>query len=206
MAVMAKWRDMTFEVSRTKINPLKNFSISSKIKEDKNAQQTLEPSPIDFEVDLHANAGIDIQKEHKAWLALIGQTDFLYLNIQRFAEIKLKGVSLSNVLLDDFGRFRFATLTLNFIEHKRQNPTSGARSAPSAAQKAEKKPQKPKDKKETIAVGSRVKVYGSTYIGGAKIPTEHKSKVLTVSKINGNQAYLSPVNSWVYLKALSLVP
>ena len=64
MAVMAKWRDMTFEVSRTKINPLKNFSISSKIKEDKNAQQTLEPSPIDFEVDLHANAGIDIQKEH----------------------------------------------------------------------------------------------------------------------------------------------
>ena len=34
MAVMAKWRNKTFEVSRKKVNPLKNFSTSTTIKGD----------------------------------------------------------------------------------------------------------------------------------------------------------------------------
>lgn len=50
MAVMAKWRNKTFEVSRKKVNPLKNFSTSTTIKGDdsksKKKKTELVPLPL----------------------------------------------------------------------------------------------------------------------------------------------------------------
>lgn len=44
MAVMAKWRNKTFEVSRKKVNPLKNFSTSTTIKGDDSKSKRKKPS------------------------------------------------------------------------------------------------------------------------------------------------------------------
>ena len=73
MAVMAKWRNKTFEVSRKKVNPLKNFSTSTTIKGDdsKSKKKKTELVPFTFDIDVHANAGVNPQKEYESWCSLI---------------------------------------------------------------------------------------------------------------------------------------
>ena len=50
MAVMAKWRNKTFEVSTKKVNPLKNFSTSTTIKSDdsNSKKKTTNNFPLNF--------------------------------------------------------------------------------------------------------------------------------------------------------------
>ena len=64
MAVMAKWRNKTFEVSKKKVNPLKNFSTSTTIKGDdsKSKKKKTELVPFTFDIDVHANAGVTLRK------------------------------------------------------------------------------------------------------------------------------------------------
>ena len=98
MAVMAKWRNKTFEVSRKKVNPLKNFSTSTTIKGDdsKSKKKKTELVPFTFDIDVHANAGVNPQKEYESWCSLIKSTGVLYLHGRRFGrETRLKEVSLS---------------------------------------------------------------------------------------------------------------
>ena len=119
MAVMAKWRNKTFEVSRKKVNPLKNFSTSTTIKGDdsKSKKKKTELVPFTFDIDVHANAGVNPQKEYESWCSLIKSTGVLYLHGRRFGrETRLKEVSLSGVIMDDYGRIRFATIGLTFEE------------------------------------------------------------------------------------------
>ena len=119
MAVMAKWRNKTFEVSRKKVNPLKNFSTSTTIKGDdsKCKKKKTELVPFTFDIDVHANAGVNPQKEYESWCSLIKSTGVLYLHGRRFGrETRLKEVSLSGVIMDDYGRIRFATIGLTFEE------------------------------------------------------------------------------------------
>ena len=80
MAVMAKWRNKTFEVSRKKVNPLKNFSTSTTIKGDdsKSKKKKTELVPFTFDIDVHANAGVNPQKEYESWCSLIKSTGVLY--------------------------------------------------------------------------------------------------------------------------------
>lgn len=210
MAVMAKWRNKTFEVSRNKVNPLKNFSTSTTIKGDdsKSKKKKTELVPFTFDVDIHANAGVNPQTEYESWCSLIKKTGVLYMHGRRWGrETRLKEVSLSGVQQDDFGRIRFATIGLTFeeVNKKETSGKTGSRAAASEAKKAEKKAAKNKGKKVTISVGSSVKLTGTYYVDGQKILPEEKTRILTVGKINGNQAYLSQVDGWVYTSTLSLV-
>ena len=164
--------------------------------------------PFSFDVDVHANAGVNPQTEYESWCSLIKQTGILYLHGRRFGrETRLKEVSLSGVQLDDFGRIRFATIGLTFeeVNQKETKGDAGARAAASEAQKAEKKAAKKKGKKVKITVGSSVKLTGKYYVDGEEILDEEKKRVLKVGKINGNKAYLPQVDGWVYLSTLSLV-
>lgn len=51
-------------------------------------------------------------------------------------------------------------------------------------------------------MGSRVKIIGSHYATGQKIPGWVREKVLTVAQIKGGKALVNPIYSWVYLKDL----
>ena len=186
MAVMAKWRNKTFEVSRKKVNPLKNFSTSTTIKGDdsKSKKKKTELVPFTFDIDVHANAGVNPQKEYESWCSLIKSTGVLYLHGRRF------------------GRETRLNEEVNKTE---TSGKSGARAAASEAKKAEKKAAKKKGKKVTISVGSSVKLTGSYYADGEKILNSEKKRVLKVGKINGNKAYLPQVDGWVYISTLSLV-
>lgn len=210
MAIMAKWRDKTFEISTNKVNPMKNLSTSTTIKGDdsKSKKEKTELVPISFDVDIHANAGLNPQTEYESWCSLIKETGVLYIHGRAFGrETRLKEVSLSGVQFDDFGRIRFATIGLSFeeVNKKETSGSSGARVAATEAQKAEKKAAKKKGKKVTISVGSSVKLTGTYYTDGQKILAEEKKRVLKVGKINGNKAYLSQIDAWVYTSTLSLV-
>lgn len=210
MAIMAKWRDKTFEISRDKVNPLKNFSTSTTIKSEdsKSKKEDTELVPFAFDIDVHANAGVNPQTEYESWCTLIKKTGVLYMHGRRWGrETRLKEVNLSGVQQDDFGRLRFATIGLTFeeVNNKETNGDEGARAAASEAKKAEEKAEKEKGKKVTISVGSSVKMTGTYYTDGQEILPEEKTRVLIVGKINGDQAYISQVDGWVYISTLSLV-
>lgn len=210
MAIMAKWRDKTFEVSTNKVNPLKNFSTSTTIKGDnsESKKKITELVPFSFDVDVHAEAGVDPQNEYESWCSLIKETGVLYMHGRRFGrETRLTDVSFSGVQLDDFGRIRFATIGLTFeeVNTKETKDTAGAKAAASEAMKAEKKAAKKKGAKVTISVGSSVKLTGTYYVDGEKILADEKKLILTVGKINEDKAYLPQVDGWVYISTLSLV-
>ena len=119
MAVMAKWRKKTFEISPKKITALKNFSTSTtaKSKDSKSKKEKTELVPFSFDVDVHANAGVNPEREYEDWCSLIKKTGVLYLHGRRFGrETRLKEVSLSGVIFDDFGRIRFATFGFFLID------------------------------------------------------------------------------------------
>ena len=63
MAVMAKWRSKTFEVSTKKVNPLKNFSTSTTIKGDdtNSKKKTTELVPFTLYKEVNAGAGVNPQ-------------------------------------------------------------------------------------------------------------------------------------------------
>ena len=90
MAVMAKWRNKTFEVSRKKVNPLKNFSTSTTIKGDdsKSKKKKTELVPFTFDIDVHANAGVNPQKEYESWCSL---TLWTFCSLNRRTEPKFCG-------------------------------------------------------------------------------------------------------------------
>lgn len=56
-----------------------------------------------------------------------------------------------------------------------------------------------------IAIGSKVKVVGSTYATGQNIPSWVKNSQYTVQEINGDRALLKEITSWVYIKDLTLI-
>lgn len=205
MAIMAKWRDKTFEVSADKVNPLSNFSTSTTIKSDNSdsKKNTTELVPFKFDVDIHANAGLDPKTEYDDWCSLISKTDILYLNGERFGrETRLKEVSLSGVIFDDFGRIRFATIGLSFEEVNQAETKS---TIVSSAKKSEKKTEKNKGKKIEISVGSKVKLTGTYYPDHEKIPDYNKTLIVKVTKISGSKAYIAQFEKWVYLSTLSIV-
>lgn len=210
MAVMAKWRNKTFEISRNKVNPLKNFSTSTKIKGDnsESKKKITELVPFTFDIDVHANAGVNIKNEYEEWCSLIKKTGVLYMNSRRFGrETRLMEVSLSGVLLDDLGRIRFATIGLSFEEVNKGETINKKSSCVTAkaSEKAERKQVKRKGKKVAVSVGSMVKLTGTSYVNGKKIKEEEKKRIFKIEKINGSMAYITQVDEWVYINTLSLV-
>ena len=68
-----------------------------------------------------------------------------------------------------------------------------------------KKAVKPSENKPTVRAGDIVKIKGSKYATGQKIPMWVKLKKHTVKSVSGNKALLKEINSWVYTADLTVL-
>lgn len=64
---------------------------------------------------------------------------------------------------------------------------------------------KPSENKPAVRAGDIVKIKGSKYATGQKIPMWVKLKKHTVKSVNGNKALLKEINSWVYIADLTVL-
>ena len=64
---------------------------------------------------------------------------------------------------------------------------------------------KPSEDKPTVRAGDIVKIKGSKYATGQKIPMWVKLKKHTVKSISGDRALLKEINSWVYTADLTVL-
>ena len=64
---------------------------------------------------------------------------------------------------------------------------------------------KPSEDKPTVRAGDIVKIKGSKYATGQKIPVWVKLKKHTVKTVSGNKALLKEINSWVYTVDLTVL-
>lgn len=67
-----------------------------------------------------------------------------------------------------------------------------------------KKAVKPSDDKPAVRAGDIVKIKGSKYATGQRIPMWVKLKKHTVKSVNGEKALLKEINSWVYIADLKV--
>lgn len=67
------------------------------------------------------------------------------------------------------------------------------------------KPSEDKPASATVRAGDIVKIKGSKYATGQKIPTWVKLKKHTVKSVSGNKALLKEINSWVYTDDLTVL-
>ncbi|MBQ9229085.1 MAG: hypothetical protein IJ168_09690 [Eubacterium sp.] len=222
---MAQWRDMTFEVSTNKVNAVEDLSFSYEQIADNNKDAEGTPKtnqrgtnlfPLSCSVTLHSAAGINVRAEISKWQKLVTKTGYFYLQGKKLGPVvQLRKVSVSGIMLDDLGRMRVAKLSLTFKEYDKKTTsvidTSALKVGAKKSQKAEKKPsnkQAAKSKKQTIKVGSMVKLTGKKYATGQTIPDWVKKKSHKVSQIKGEKALLGSPNgicSWAYLNELTLV-
>lgn len=68
-----------------------------------------------------------------------------------------------------------------------------------------KKTVKPSEDKPAVRAGDIVKIKGSKYATGQKIPMWVKLKKHTVKSVSGNKALLKEINSWVYIADLTVL-
>ena len=64
---------------------------------------------------------------------------------------------------------------------------------------------KPSEDKPAVRAGDIVKIKGSKYATGQKIPMWVKLKKHTVKSVNGNKALLKEINSWVYTADITVL-
>ena len=225
MAIMAKWRDRTWEVSARKIAAVENLAFAYEQLADNNtstegAAQTNErgmvPFNASFQTTLHAAAGIDIRAEIDAWEALVTKAGIIYLNGRQLGpRVQLRRVDVGSVKLDDFGRMRLAVLSFSFVEYNAATTSvpdsTAARWDLTTEQKAElaiPNAAAIAAAKTTFAVGQYVKIVGSKYATGQTVPQWVKDRAHVISQISGAKALLgspSGINSWVLLADLSMV-
>lgn len=230
MAVIASWRNKRWEVSPNKIYALEGFSTSFKLKTDQNQDKEGSPAtnvrgreliPLSFDVFLSDAVGVNVRAEIESWEALIGESGPFYLGGKRFgpALMQLHSVDVNDVVIDDLGRIRSAKLRLTFEENADEAAKSKTKTAtvastnnigPSSQEKSAKKPANAQLKQASsvgITVGSKVKIVGANYATGQKVPQWVKNKTHVISKVSGEKALLGAnggINSWVYIKDLSL--
>lgn len=230
MAVIASWKNKKWEVSPSKIYNLEGFSTSFKLKVDQNQDKEGSPAtnvrgrelvPLSFDVTLSDVVGINVRAEIESWAALIGEAAPFYLGGKRFGPelMQLQSVDVSDVIIDDLGRIRSAKLRLSFEEYADEaakakpgaTPTSTLDIGPNSQDKASKKPANPQLAQATstgMVAGAKVRIVGNNYATGQKVPQWVKDKTHVISKVSGEKALLGAnggINSWVYIKDLSLV-
>lgn len=226
MAIMAKWRTKTWEVSAKKVNALAALSFSYTMKAQVNTDLEENPKtnergtelfPLSFETQLHSGAGIDVRAEIESWEALVTKAGDFYLQGRRLGPpLQLKQVTVGDVILDDFGRIRAAKLSFSFIEYDPAttpvlDPTSALHIGPAADDKKEMAPansQLAAAETTGLKVGCKVKPTGEKYYTGEKIPQWVKDRAHIVSQIRGEKTLLGHpdgINSWVYTAELTLV-
>ena len=228
MATMAKWGPKAWGVSQKKIMALEGLSFSYSQVADNNTsteekkttnERGTELFPLSFTTTLHSGAGIDVRAEIESWKALVTKVNYFYLGGKRLGpKLQLRKVSVDDVKLDDLGRMRLATLSLEFKEYDADTTsvkvsTSALNVKAQTSAKSQKKTTNKAVKKaaaKTIKVGDYVKPTGKKYATGQTIPAWVKQRSHKVSQIKTSQnkvllGYPSGICSWVYLDEVTLV-
>lgn len=226
MATMAKWGPKTWAVSSKKVLALEQLSFSYTQVADNNTsteekkttnERGTELFPLTLSTLLHSGAGVDVRAEIESWQKLVTKVHQFYLNGKKLGpKLQLRKVAVSNVKLDDLGRMRLATISLEFKEYDEDTTsvkvsTSALNVKASTSAKSQKKTTNTAAKKaetKTVKVGSYVKPTGKKYATGETIPTWVKQRSHKVSQIKGNKVllgYPDGIKSWVYLSEVSLV-
>lgn len=164
MGTVARWGSKKFVISRSKINPIYDFSSSYAMKEDSNSDTSgnkktntrgRQPEEPSFSVDYVAGVGCKPRTEITNWRANVGKKEYLYIGKSQYGKnrFELKTVDLSDILLDSNGRMTKGTVTLTFLEilpkkKSKKSSKKGAKSAKPSKDDAKKKsPYKGKGKK-----------------------------------------------------------
>jgi hypothetical protein len=226
MATMAKWGPKTWAVSSKKVLALEGLSFSFTQVADENTsteekkttnERGTELFPLSISTVLHSGAGVDVRAEIESWKALVTKVNYFYLGGKKLGpKLQLRKVNVSDVQLDDLGRMRLATLSLEFKEYDADTTsvkvsTSALNVKASTSSKSQKKTTNTAAKKattKTVKVGSYVKPTGKKYATGQTIPNWVKQRSHKVSKISGKKVLLghpNGINSWVYLNEVTLV-
>lgn len=216
---------MTFEISTKKVNPVEDLTFSYEQIADNNRDAEGTPQtnergtqlfPLSFSVTLHSGAGIDVRSEIQKWRDRVTKTGYFYLEGKSLGPVvQLRKVQVKNIKLDDFGRIRLASLAFTFKEYDRKTTsvidTSALNVGAETKEKADRKPVNSgaaSAERSTIKVGAMVKIIGTKYYSGQKIPDWVLQRSHKVSKISGERTLLGHpdgINSWVYTNELTLV-
>lgn len=124
----AKWGPKGFLVSPKKIVPLRNLTTSFALKAEENNDTSGTPTTntrgrelqsITLETTYMTAAGVNPRAQIKEWYELIGGTYPLYIGGERFGPelMQLEKVDVSNVILDDLGRFISVDLSISLKEY-----------------------------------------------------------------------------------------
>jgi len=225
MAIMAKWRNKSWEVSSKKIVALENLAFSYEQLADDNtstegAAQTnelgLKPFSLAFDTTLHSGAGIDVRTEIDAWKNLVTKAGILYINGRQLGpRLQLRKVDIGSVKLDDFGRMRLAVIAFEFSEYDASTTSVPDSTAATwdltAEQKAELAISNTGVTNASVVsfkVGQYVKIVGDYYATGEAVPASVKLRSHVISQISGAKAllgYPDGINHWVWLTDLSMV-
>jgi hypothetical protein len=229
MAIIASWRNKRWEVSPSKIYNIENLSTTYKLKTDTNQDNEGTPPtnvrgnelvPLSFEVVLGDAAGVNVRGEIDSWEDLVGKSGAFLLGGKRFGPelMKLHSVGVNDVKLDDTGRIRTAKLSLQFEEDaeeaaKLKAAASGVTAMSVGASTEDKNSKKPTNQQlaaatsTSIKAGSKIRIVGTNYATGQRVPQWVKDRTHLVTKISGERALVGGnggINSWVFLKDLSL--
>jgi hypothetical protein len=216
---------MTFEISTKKVNPVEDLTFSYEQIADNNRDAEGTPQtnergtqlfPLSFSVTLHSGAGIDVRSEIQKWRDRVTKTGYFYLEGKSLGPVvQLRKVQVKNTMLDDLGRIRLASLAFTFKEYDRKTTsvidTSALNVGAETKEKADRKPVNAgaaSAERSTIKVGAMVKITGTKYYSGQKIPDWVLQRSHKVSQISGERTLLGHpdgINSWVYTNELTLV-
>ncbi len=216
---------MTFEISTKKVNPVEDLTFSYEQIADNNRDAEGTPQtnergtqlfPLSFSVTLHSGAGIDVRSEIQKWRDRVTKTGYFYLEGKSLGPVvQLRKVQVKNIKLDDFGRIRLASLAFTFKEYDRKTTsmidTSALNVGAETKEKADRKPVNAgaaSAERSTIKVGAMVKITGTKYYSGQKIPDWVLQRSHKVSQISGERTLLGHpdgINNWVYTNELTLV-
>ena len=137
----AQWGKHKFLISSNQLNPMGDFSTSSEAKasDSKSKKKKTELETYTLTETCHSAAGTDPVAHYNAWRADIGNYNSLYMNGKKWKSnpLKLQKVSLGSVKQDDFGRIRYAVISLTF-EEKNQRETFTLTSRVTASKSAKK--------------------------------------------------------------------
>lgn len=229
MATMAKWGSKSWTISSKQVKALEDLAFSYEQVADNNTsteekkttnERGTELFPLTCTTVLHSGAGVDVRSEIESWGKLVTKVEYFYLNGKKLGpgKLQLRKVSVSNVKLDDLGRIRLATISLEFKEYDPDTTSVkvsttalkvGASTSAKSANKTTNTAVKTATKK-TIKVGDYVKPTGTKYATGQTIPSWVKQRSHKVSQIKTSQnkvllGHPNGINSWVYLSEVTLV-
>lgn len=161
MSYKAKWGNMGFLVSATKIVPFDNFSTTVSLKSNSENDATnvrgREPQQITFSTTYMRSLGMDPRAKYDEWYGEIGKSYPLYIGDKRFGPEKmtLKSISATNMQLNNNGDFLALELAITLEEYLTVTNTAKTTkttttSAKEAAAAAEAKKTEVRDKAMTL--------------------------------------------------------